>query len=268
MANTSKYIKLEGVVNSRDLGGMRTSDGAAVRPGKLIRSGHLANAAPESVAALAGLIDTIVDFRTVSEREQNPDAEIPGVVSHHMSILEGRTMAPNRKNDPPGERPKRRLMTDRSEVAGNFANMYRGFVSNEHSRAQYAKFFRILLEDHDRAVLWHCSAGKDRAGTASILVETVLGMDRDSITEDYLLTNSFNTEENAGIRERLRIENGGELSDEVWNAMIMLFIADESYINALYDEAEKRFGSLGGYITDGLGITPAEQERLRNMYLE
>ena len=66
----------------------------------------------------------------------------------------------------------------------------------------------------------------------------------------------------------MRIENGGELSDEIWNAMIMLFIADESYISALYDEAEKQFGSLEGYITEGLGITPAEQEHLRAMYLE
>lgn len=268
MSNTSTFIELEGVVNSRDLGGMKTRDGAVVRSGRLIRSGHLANAAPSAVDRLSGLIDTVVDFRTVMEREQNPDAVIPGVISHHMSILEGRIMTPNKKNDVPDERPKRRLMTDRSEVAGNFANMYRGFIANEHSRAQYAKFFRILLEDHDRAVLWHCSAGKDRAGTASILVETVLGMDRDSITEDYLLTNSFNKEENAGIRERMRIENGGELSDEIWNAMIMLFIADESYINALYDEAAKQFGSLEGYITKGLGITPAEQERLRAMYLE
>ncbi|MBO4360225.1 MAG: tyrosine-protein phosphatase [Eubacteriaceae bacterium] len=58
------------------------------------------------------------------------------------------------------------------------------------------------------------------------------------------------------------------MSDEAWNAMKMFFIADESYFEALCDEAEKQFGGLEGYISRGLGITDAERERMRELYLD
>ena len=270
MSNTSRYIAFEGIVNSRDLGGMKTRDNAVVKSSRLIRSGHLANATEEDVRILGGLIDTVADLRTETERQQNPDAAVPGVTSHHLSILEGRSMGPRREDDQSDmeNKPRRRIQTDREEVARNFSNLYRGFITSEHSRKQYAAFLRLLLDEHEKAVLWHCSAGKDRAGTASVLVETILGMDRDSILEDYMLTNQYNIKENELIRERLGRENGGTLSDEAWNAMQMLFIADESYLAALYDEAGKCFGSLEKYITEGLGMTPAELERIREKYLD
>ena len=131
MSNTSRYLAFEGIVNSRDLGGMKTADNAVVRPGKLIRSGHLANATEEDVKILSGLIDTVADLRTETERQQNPDAAVPGVTSHHLSILEGRSMGPRRDEQSDMEnKPRRRIQTDREEVARNFSNLYRGFITS------------------------------------------------------------------------------------------------------------------------------------------
>ena len=62
-------MNFEGLPNTRDLGGMRTADGRAIRPGKLIRSGALIEARGGDLAKLAELLDTVVDFRTPKECE-------------------------------------------------------------------------------------------------------------------------------------------------------------------------------------------------------
>ena len=73
---------------------------------------------------------------------------------------------------------------------GTFAyscNCYRGFVSSETARKGYRAFIDLLLEGRERAILWHCTAGKDRAGFAAAIVLALLGVSMDRIFEDYLL---------------------------------------------------------------------------------
>ncbi len=45
--------------------------------------------------------------------------------------------------------------------------LYENLVMDEHAAAYYSRFFDILLEADDRAVLWHCTAGKDRVGVGT-----------------------------------------------------------------------------------------------------
>ena len=63
-------------------------------------------------------------------------------------------------------------------------SMYRKFVG-DYCVSRYSRFVQILLEDHDKAVLWHCSAGKDRAGVGAVIIEEILGVPRETIISDY-----------------------------------------------------------------------------------
>ena len=54
--------------NTRDLGGMQTTDGRRIRSGKLFRSGQLYEADEYDRQKLEEMLDLVVDFRTETER--------------------------------------------------------------------------------------------------------------------------------------------------------------------------------------------------------
>ena len=166
-------------------------------------------------------------------------------------------------------------------------NTYMGFVGGEFPISQYEKFVRLLLEDRCGAILWHCTAGKDRAGFASVIIEEILGVDRNFIIEDYLKTNEYLAEEvkglktllfgqlkkaNASINTDNVTQDSGEkpgINEEKMNeAFGYLFGAKEEYINTLYTKIEADYGSFGDFVINGLHISYDEQELLRKKYLQ
>jgi hypothetical protein len=52
----------------------------------------------------------------------------------------------------------------------------------------YRSLFDLLLEPDRHALLFHCSAGKDRTGLAAALILTALGASRETVMEDYRAT--------------------------------------------------------------------------------
>nr|MCR5420579.1 tyrosine-protein phosphatase [Lachnospiraceae bacterium] len=64
-----KYDKLH---NIRDLGGIKAAGGQSIRPGKLIRCGHLSELSDKDKGDLISLVDTIIDLRSYSEYNKQP----------------------------------------------------------------------------------------------------------------------------------------------------------------------------------------------------
>jgi len=87
----STLLPFEKLHNIRDLGGMPAADGRTIRPGKLIRSGHLADISDTDREHLARLVDMIVDFRTTEEEGRQPDREIPGAAYYHIPVIDSLT---------------------------------------------------------------------------------------------------------------------------------------------------------------------------------
>ncbi|SDK64310.1 tyrosine-protein phosphatase [Aliiruegeria lutimaris] len=74
---TARFVALEGVKNTRDLGGLTTEHGRMVRTGQLIRSGEIDHISPDGMAALEDMsVSTIIDLRTTKEATRQP-AEWP-----------------------------------------------------------------------------------------------------------------------------------------------------------------------------------------------
>ena len=258
-------MNFEGLPNTRDLGGMRTADGRAIRPGKLIRSGALIEARGGDLAKLAELLDTVVDFRTPKECEEKPDPAIPGVVNLHMPVV--RTISAGvtreKKTD---EEVFARLAMHPDEALRHMSCAYVEFVEREEARQTYARFVRLLMERHERAVLWHCTAGKDRAGFATVILQKLLGVADDVILEDYLLTNTYLKDSYESLIALLKPTIPG-LQNCPDDALWTMFSADERYLQAAYDTADRLFGSFDGYLEKGLGFTQADRGTLRAMYL-
>lgn len=263
----SQQIEFEKLRNTRDLGGMKTADGRKIRRGKLIRSGGLYRASENDIEKLGHMIDTIVDFRSDNECSERPEPAVNGAVYYHIPILEKREAGVTRDEES-YEEVRKNMLVNASISRAYMMRTYKGFISSAYSRQQYERFIRLLMEDHEKAVLWHCTAGKDRAGFGTVIIQEILGISREDIFADYLMTNDCLSDEISEIIGTIREAMGGEITAEAEQALRYMFAAWREYLEAAYTEAETRWGSFDRYIRDGLHITDEERAELRNIYLE
>ena len=115
-------------------------------------------------------------------------------------------------------------------------------------------------------MLWHCTAGKDRAGFASVIIQWLLGVDEAAIREDYLAANTYLAAEVESLVAMLRVQMGR--TDENADAALMcLFTAREEYLDAAFANATRVYGSFDGFLEQGLRVTAEERAGLRGRYL-
>lgn len=177
----SRSLPLAGATNFRDLGGYVGHGGRAVKWRRIFRSDHLAGLTPEDQALLADLgVARAVDFRGQAESAAYAYA-LPGVQYHPLHIeptVVQRALELQRAG---------RQLTAQDAV-GLMQDTYRGFVHDNAPR--FAELFRLLLAS-DAPLVFHCTAGKDRTGFAAALILLALGVPRDVVMHDYLLTNAL-----------------------------------------------------------------------------
>lgn len=257
------YDKLH---NIRDLGGERTQDGRQIVTGKLIRCGHLAELTEEDQTKLTELVDTIVDLRSDGERSEKPDLKIDGTAYHHIPIVDSLTAGITREEEA-DQNVFSRLLLKPKEAKEYMCAMYRTFARNDQAISQYSKLLRLLMEPHERAVLWHCTAGKDRAGIGAAILEEILGVPREDVIADYLTTNTYLQADIAFLTEFVKKQAGTDsgLADE---SLRYLFGAEQEYIEAFYEALYDRYGTWENFVQNGLQIAENDQERLRQLYLE
>jgi protein-tyrosine phosphatase len=169
-----RVLPLEGLFNVRDLGGYAAGE-RQVKWGRLYRSGDLGGLSDQARRALeARRIRTIVDFRDESEREHSPDGDISTVKQNHPLPIDAGNIID--------------LSAVGRGVDGEtlMAKLYQALA--DKARPQYRAFFSILAGEENAPLLFHCSAGKDRTGLGAALLLSALGVDREIILQDYLLS--------------------------------------------------------------------------------
>jgi protein-tyrosine phosphatase len=174
-----RIIELSGVSNFRDLGGWRTADGRCVREGIIYRSAALAEITTADMEKLRALgIRTVVDFRTAQECERAPTPNF-GARIHNLPIA-----------SQVGASLQDILVT--REATGADSRDLLGIAYDAYLREsteQYRRFIELVMETSNRALVFHCTAGKDRTGIGAALLLTVLGVPFEAVVEDYLATN-------------------------------------------------------------------------------
>jgi protein-tyrosine phosphatase len=147
----------------RDLGGMPTADGRAIRAGALLRSGSQHGLAQNTVQAIRdGAVARIVDLRWARECEEFPSPFLDHAVYRHVPML----------NDVLGYVPP----------PDSYAPML------DHNAARIAQAFSAVADAPPGPVLVHCKAGRDRTGVLVALLLKVAGVADDVIAEDYART--------------------------------------------------------------------------------
>ena len=278
----STPLAFEGLSNVRDLGGMRTEEGRALRMGKLFRSDQLFSATQADREALDAMnIRVVIDFRSGIEREEKPDPELDGATNLHLPIIKDVRAGITRDKQSTRDIMKMIMSgqgADPAVIDAYMANMYREFVTEPYANEQYARFVDAVMEAlrAGGSAMWHCTAGKDRAGFATAILLEALGVARDDIMADYLQTNECL----AGVTKQLV----GVLSSQVFSSGLVqqfdehmietmkaaldhFFRADESFLASAYAAAEEQFGSFDAFLAQGLGVDDAKREELCRLCL-
>jgi protein-tyrosine phosphatase len=244
-------LGLAGLPNARDLGGYPTATGNRVRGGVLFRSDAPVSATDDDLAALGALgIRCVIDLRGDAEIERFglspwtaprvhlPVGDVSGTILAAVMMSDG--------DEPMTAETSERMMTD----------MYRSFVADDVSRAQFAEALRLIADPDGLPLLFHCAAGKDRTGWLSAIVLTALGVDEETVFADYLLTNErFGTGRGAVTRDVL-LTALGEMIPDI-GPIIPLMEARSGYLAAAFDEVSARYGTFEAFLDDGLGADVA-----------
>ena len=247
--------------NLRDVGGLRSGDGARVRRGLVFRSPALAGASPGDLDALARLpLRTVIDLRSAFERERAPEAHLlPPGTTYLVADVNGE----NVDQSPMWQLLHLHTVAERRAAFGNgraeaaFEAKFRDFVTGAAPRRAFGQLFAALAEPGRLPAVFHCSTGKDRTGWAAAVLLTYLGVPEDAVMEDYLAGNaSIRVLMQAAIDRH--VAEGGHPDD-----LDALVEVRPSYLRAGLDEVGAQYGSMARYVEVGLGLGRSGGERLR-----
>lgn len=256
--------------NLRDLGGWVGADGRRVRYGMLFRSTDFRSLvgneeATAQVRASLGL-RTVYDLRSAAETEAMPDPKWDDVAELHLDVLAGVSSMAVPANlatvltDPAGVGEINKYLAGTGAVDA-MTGTYREMVTLDSARDAYSRFYNGLLGEDRSPALFHCTTGKDRTGWAAASFFSLMGLSREDIFTDYLLTNERLVPALAPVFEKFT-EAGGD-ADKLRD---ILGVRPE-YLEAAFDEVDKAHGSISSYFSDRLGIDETAQEGLRERFL-
>lgn len=200
----------------------------------------------------------VIDLRTTDEIASAPDPDIEGATNERVRILDesgdDSTAAMTGVYSQNSDNPAASLLE--MYRAGILSDtMYTSMFDNETALKGYREFVDKLLAHDDGAILWHCTGGKDRAGTAAVIALTLLGVDKETVLDDFELTNQFNAKSIEYMKS-----NAAELTDDQneIEGVAMLTGVSRQLMENLFDRAESENGSMLEFLKAKLNITDDE----------
>ena len=220
-----RRIVLEGAVNFRDQGGYRTENGRFVKWRRLFRSDSLHDLTESDVQTITGTLGltTIVDLRSINSVLEDGRGllALSGIAYHNYPFLERRGIEPPTSGSDPGER---------------LTAIYQWILLN--AGTLMAQAFNALAQDVNQPALFHCNAGKDRTGVLGATLLSVLGVSREDVVADFLMTNEVID----GILARIKKMPG--FQDSTRDGIM----APQSAIEKFLDVMQREFGGPESYL--------------------
>ena len=189
MDDDTRWIELDGAANTRDLGGLPTTDGTATRRGRVLRSDNLQDLSVSDVRVLLDdyALKNIIDLRSDTEIElegPGPLTRVPSVTFHQLSLFPESGHRTDAAADVDKVLPWQARTTDTSEQDRS-VGIYLGYLADRGDSIVAA--LRVMTRT-DGSALVHCAAGKDRTGVVCALALDIAGVTREAIVADYAQT--------------------------------------------------------------------------------
>ncbi|ARU86979.1 tyrosine-protein phosphatase [Pseudomonas sp. M30-35] len=236
--NTLDTPRLASADNFRDVAGnttaYTTSNNGVMRGGVFYRSNQL-TVSPKDLATLDTLnISNVFDLRTPEEIASAPDL-LPDGASYTTFDVTGQAFTNIN-------------FTSADQSIAMMEAGEREFVTDPNVRSEFGNLMRALASSEDAAV-FHCTAGKDRTGWTAAVLQSLAGVDEETIMADYLSTNAYTAERVAATLDQLNA-----ISPDMAAAYEPLLGVQASFLQAGLDQVEATYGSMDNYLKEGLGL--------------
>ncbi|MFR9751117.1 tyrosine-protein phosphatase [Nocardia sp. 004] len=243
---SADHYSLSGTFNFRDTGGLRTEDGAKIRPGVLLRSAQLSGLDDAGHATLRELgVSDVHDLRGQREIKHIGADRLPEGIQLTITPFDSR-MA----EAPPHETLTLTAYTHMLEV-------YRMFPALPEAHTAILALAESIVRGTG-AVLVHCAAGKDRTGWAVATLLRAVGVTEADVRTDYLLSNV--AVDALRVLIDTKLPSGAEASAD------LLGVRTE-YLESATASMRELHGDLSGYLS-AIGLTAELRARLRTRLLE
>jgi protein tyrosine/serine phosphatase len=256
MATAPRVLRTTGVHNFRDYGGYALSGGSSLLRGRLYRCGELAQPTDSDLKLIESLaLAAVVDLRGRGERRMAPCRFPPGF-SAPVFFSDGETAHSHAA--PHVEALIHALGAEQARL-----RMLNGYTSMPFRPllVNVLQLYFRAVADSDGPTLVYCTAGKDRTGFAVALLHSALGVHRDDILEDFLLTNTAGDTEAriAAIRNDMDRRFSATLSEE---AIRVVSSVEAQWLERAFEVIANRHASIDAYLTEVLQVTPQIRDAL------
>lgn len=238
LTREERLLPLESIRNTRDLGGYETQEGSYTKTHKYIRAATPAHLTKKDMDYLVDYgVSVVIDLRGQNEVLQAPNQmkDDPRIRYYHVDVF-------NRENAD---------IAPKDVPFKNMGDLY--CMMLDDLQASFKKVFTIFLENMDKTILFHCSAGKDRTGVISALLLDLAGCHEYDIIKDY--SESY--------------ENNKEIYDELLklaspeNAHFLL--SDPLYMMKMMDHLYENYGSAKSYLLQ-IGFSEEQVDLLQENF--
>lgn len=245
-------IGIKKVYNFRTVGNIKNKDGKTLKEGKFYRSANLFKLKKNSFKKMNNLgIKEIIDLRNSKEIARKPDRLPEGIIYKNQSAFEdeGDQLDQARKLVLKGK-------VNSADAEKRMLDFYTNYVT-EHPEVIREIITGIL--ESETPVLYHCTAGKDRTGIITALILTVLRFDKQTIYNDYLLSNNYRK---SFVDKRLSLARNLHFIFPKLDIGVLekLSWVETAYLDAAFNEINKKYGSVDRYIQVVLGISENKRE--------
>ena len=233
-ANTPRTVCIDGVSNSRDIGGYVTADGKVIKQGMIYRSAKLDDITEVGKYTLLNVLGVKTDLDLRGARTVGSD----GTVYNDMKNATA----------PVAE------LNHITVACPWYCNGDNGIWYDEFNKAEFAKAIKVFADPDNYPIIFHCSLGRDRTGTLALVIEGLLGLDEQTLMMEYELSafsfwGAYNANFNTSLRNSIHdtylyINNnyeGNSFSEKVEDFLLEIGVTSEeiaSIKNIMLEEVE------------------------------
>jgi len=253
---SERLIPMENTSNFRDLGGIPTEDGRVLKWGKIFRSGKLSKLSKRDLDYFNTLgINTVVDFRDDVEVEKDKT-----LTPNNREVKIIRTPIGDRSGNMQSQLRKQIKSANQDDFDSEkfVADVMRQFIDS--FAYQYQPFLEIVAETKNTPILFHCTAGKDRTGLGTALILGMLGVEREVIFNDFMMSNYYR---NKDINKTLR-KTSLVAKQRITQPLVEV---KKSYIISAFEAIDDKYGSLEYFFEKEYGFDAKKIAAFRNDFL-
>ncbi len=249
----SRNVIVPGTQNFRDIGGYTTRSREKIMWGKVYRSAVLDSLDAEGLKVIHGLnIKTIIDLRDEDTRKPQSTfhkdlnvVHIPLKSNYYQC-----TMDCLRRGE---------ISTD--SIYEIVRKIHIEFV--EQNSKELKTFFKTLLHPHNYPLVIECNTGTLRTGLVTALLLKALGVNNETIIQDYELSNN---RQYFDLTQSYRY--GYLLPEPVQEALTSIYTSNADCLDATFEYLTHKYNSIDNYLHKQIGLSQKDLKQIRSILLQ